>query len=450
MYKRTRSPLLLFLIAAASVTGACVCVAETRAPVVVKNQGFLPFADAPINYRSSELNDPIAKLEKRLERGEVSLHYDRQHGYLKSVLDALRVPVSSQALVFSKTSFQFPQITPATPRALYYNDDVYVGQVHDGKFLEFVSFDPMQGAIFYVIDEHQVEHPKFERAAVDCIQCHVATSTRGVPGVLLRSVFTRPSGYPAAGTKSYITGQESPLSQRWGGWYVTAAHGAQAAMANVTVSDPKHPEQLDAAAAANLVSLAGRVNTSAYLTGSSDIVALMVLAHQTQMHNLITQTNYQTRLALFTDQDRKKFEGPAEQLVRYLLFTNEAPLDGPVAGVSDFAEEFTARGPRDSHGRSLRDFDLHTRIFKYPCSYLIYSEAFDSIPEPAKEYIYRRLFEVLSGREQSPEFASLSNEDRRAILEILVATKPGLPDEWKQFLQRANRQPLTIQKGSYE
>jgi hypothetical protein len=450
MSRRARSPLFLFLTVAACVTDVCVCVAETPAPVVVKNQSFLPFADAPINYRSSELHDPIAKLEKRLERGEVSLHYDRQHGYLKSVLDALRVPVSSQALVFSKTSFQFPQISPATPRALYYNDDVYVGQVHDGKFLEFVSFDPMQGAIFYVIDEHQVERPKFERAAVDCIQCHVATSTRGVPGVLLRSVFTRPSGYPAAGTKSYITGQESPLNQRWGGWYVTAAHGAQSAMANVTVSDPKHPAQLDAGVAANLVSLAGRLNTSAYLTGSSDIVALMVLAHQTQMHNLITQTNYQTRLALFADQDRKKFEGTAEQLVRYLLFTNEAPLDGPVAGTSAFAEEFMARGPRDSHGRSLRDFDLRTRIFKYPCSYLIYSEAFDSIPEPAKEYIYRRLFEVLSGREQGPEFASLSNEDRRAILEILVATKPGLPDEWKQFLQKANRQPLTRQKGSYE
>src|SRR5437016_5310723 len=138
MFRNTRFSLFLFLAITACAAG-----------VVVKNQGFLPFADAPINYRSRPLNDPIAKLEKRMERGEVTLHYDRQHGYLQSVLDALHVPVSSQALVFSKTSFQFPQITPATPRALYYNDDVYVGQVHDGKFLEFVSFDPMQGAIFY-------------------------------------------------------------------------------------------------------------------------------------------------------------------------------------------------------------------------------------------------------------------------------------------------------------
>ena len=223
--------------------------------------------------------------------------------------------------------------------------------------------------------------------------------------------------------KSYVTGQESPLSQRWGGWYVTAKNGSQGAMA----TNP-----------------AGQFNTASYLTGSSDIVALMVLAHQTQMHNWITLTNYQTRIALFadrklSDQSRKRFEGPAEQLVRYLLFTNEIPLQNPIAGTSDFARQFTVRGPRDSQGRSLRDFDLQKRIFKYPCSYLIYSEAFDAIPAPAKDYIYRRLFEILSGREQGPEFASLTSQDRRAILEILVATKPGLPEEWKRFVRDANQ-----------
>jgi hypothetical protein len=435
-----RFPLFL-LLSAGAVTA--VVWGDSVAPVsrvVVKNQGFLPFADAPINYRSAELDDPVARLEKRLERGEVVLHYDPQHGYLKSVLDALHISISSQTLVFSKTSFQFPDIAPATPRALYYNDDVYVGQVHDGRFLEFVSFDPTQGAIFYVMDEHQDEHPQFERAEVDCIQCHVAGSTRGVPGVLLRSVFTKPDGRPDAAAKSFVTGQESPFSQRWGGWYVTARSGVEGTMANVTMSDAQHPLHFD---------------TKAYLTGSSDIVALMVLAHQTQTHNLITQTNYQTRLALYADRKRneaagssdsaisevarKQFEAPAEQLVRYLLFTNEAPLEGPVAGTSNFAAEFTTRGPRDSQGRSLRDFDLRTRIFKYPCSYLIYSEAFDAIPGPAKDYIYRRMFEVLSDREKGPEFASLSSKDRRAILEILVATKPGLPEEWKQFVRDSNQ-----------
>src|SRR5579863_3659658 len=266
---------------------ACVpAVAADPSPAstsrgVEKNQGFLPFADGPINYRSSDLNDPVAKLEKRLERGEIKLRYESRHGYLKSVLDALHVPISSQALVFSRTSFQFPQISPATPRALYYNDDVYVGQVHNGKFLEFVSFDPMQGAIFYVMDEHRDKHPRFERSEVDCIQCHVAPSTKGIPGVMLRSVFTKPDGTANGAARSYVTGQESPIAQRWGGWYVTAKNGAQGGMANVLLSDPQYPEQLDRAAGTNLSSLAGRFDTLAYLTPSSDIVALMVLAHQT-------------------------------------------------------------------------------------------------------------------------------------------------------------------------
>lgn len=419
-------------------------VPEPTARIVIKNQGYLPFADAPINYRSSDLHDPVAKLEKRLERGDLKLHYGSGHGYLKSVLDALHIAISSQTLVFSKTSFQYPNINPSAPRALYFNDDVYVGQVHQGKFLEFVSFDPMQGAIFYVMDEHRNKRPRFERSEVDCIQCHVAPSTKGIPGVMLRSVFTNPDGTPNGAARSYVTGQESPITQRWGGWYVTAKNGEQGGMANVLISDPQHPEQLDRATGANLTSLSGRFDTSAYLTNSSDIVALMVLAHQTQMHNWITLTNYQTRIALADpkatpDEVEKKFESPAEQLVRYLLFTNEIPLQNPIAGTSDFVRQFAARGPRDSKGRSLRDFDLQERIFKYPCSYLIYSEAFDAIPEPAKGYIYRRLFEILSGRDQSPEFASLSSQDRRAILEILVATKPGLPEKWKRFIRQTNQ-----------
>jgi hypothetical protein len=449
-----RSRLLRFvLLLSCAICVVFVCsAADSSLPasrIVEKNQGFLPFADAPINYRSSNLNDPVAKLEKRLEQGDLKLRYDPKHGYLKSVLDALHISVSSQTLVFSKTSFQFPNISPATPRALFYNDDVYVGQLHNGKFLEFVSFDPMQGAIFYVMDEHRDKHPRFERSEVDCIQCHVAPATKGIPGVMLRSVFTKPDGTADGAARSFVTGQESPLSQRWGGWYVTAKNGGQGGMANVLISDPQYPERLDRAAGANLTSLAEHFDTAAYLTGSSDIVALMVLAHQTQMHNWITLTNYQTRLALYkqagdpagtiADETRERFERPAEQLVRYLLFTNETRLATPIVGTSNFAQQFTARGPRDSQGRSLRDFDLQKRIFKYPCSYLIYSEAFDAIPAPAKDFIYRRLFDILSGREQGPEFASLSTQDRRAILEILVATKPGLPDEWKRFVRDAHQ-----------
>jgi hypothetical protein len=436
---------------------ACALIAA-RAQVV-KNQGYIPFGDAPINYRSENLDDPIARLQKQLDSGEVKLEYEAGRGYLRPVLRALRVPVSSQTLVFSKTSFQFPKISPERPRALYFNDDIYVGRVHDAPSLEFISFDPMQGAIFYILNDQPAEHPRFERAALDCVQCHVAAnSTRGVPGVMLRSVFTSPSGTQAAGTPSYITGQDSALKDRWGGWYVTGSLGKQTHLGNVVLPGGARPEQLDRTSRANLPDLAGLIDTADYLTDYSDIVAHLVLAHQTQMHNLITQTNYQTRLALYAGKDaeaaRRQFERPAEQLVRYLLFANEAPLEEPVAGTSGFAQEFAARGPRDARGRSLRDFDLQRRIFKYPCSYLIYSEAFDAIPQPAKDYVYRRIFDVLSGREQGPEFASLWAEDRQAILEILVATKPGLPEEWKEFVNHPDRAQArfninpTIQKGN--
>jgi hypothetical protein len=420
------------------------------AQIAVQNQGYVPFSDAPINYRS-EVHDPVAELQKRLERGEVTLDYEPQHGYLKSVLEKLSVPVSSQTLVFSKTSFQYKKISPKTPRALYFNDDVYVGQVHDGKVLEFVSFDAMQGAIFYILDEHRADKPRFERAELDCTQCHVAAGTRNVPGVLLRSVFTTPTGTQAAHTHAYITSQQSPLEERFGGWYVTGVSGRELHMGNVTAEDDDNPEQLDRASGVNVTDLSKWFDISSYLTPHSDIVAQLVLAHQTQAHNLITLTNYQTRLALYaeaqknngaavaldkiSDTARKQFEKPAEELVRYLLFADETPLTDPVKGDSGFAEEFAARGPRDSRGRSLRDFDLHTRLFKYPCSYLIYSADFDALPSPAKEYVYRRLFEVLTGREQGPEFAKLAGADRRAILEILVATKPGLPPEWKEYIQ---------------
>jgi hypothetical protein len=432
-------PIWLRFCVFAFVCSAALSPALT-AQIAVQNQGFVPFSDEPINYRTRPVTDPVAKLQKALDSGDAKLDYEPGHGYLKSVLDRLQIAVSSQTLVFSKTSFQYKKISPQMPRALYFNDDVYVGQVHDGKVLEFVSFDPMQGAIFYILDEHKTDHPTFQRAELDCTQCHIAAGTRGIPGVLLRSIFTVPSGAQALHTSAYITGQQSPFSERWGGWYVTGTHGDQTHMGNVLVQDKENPEKLDRSAGANITDLSQFITPAAYLTGSSDIVAHLVLGHQTQMHNLITLTNYQTRLAQYaaagkplSDDQRKQYEKPAEELLRYLLFANEAPLASPVKGDSSFTQEFAARGPRDSQGRSLRDFDLRTRIFKYPCSYLIYSEAFDALPEPAKGYVYHRLFEVLTGRDQSPDFAKLTGEDRRTILEILLATKPGLPDEWNKY-----------------
>jgi hypothetical protein len=409
------------LISLAIVTGLSL---PAHAQIAVRNQGYIPYSDAPIYYRSDDLSDPVIKLQQQIEQGKANLVYEQDHGYLKSVLKLLDIPVSSQTLVFSKTSFQYPKISPAHPRALYFNDDVYVGSVHEGKEIEIVSFDARQGAIFYLLHEQKADKPAFQRAELDCTQCHIAAGTRGVPGVLLRSVNPTSTGTLVTGAPSFITDQESPLNERWGGWYVSGSL-AGASMSNATAAyDP-----------------------AAYLAPGSDQVALLVLGHQTQMHNLITLTNYKTRLALYAnaptpdaplpENTRRQFERPAEQLLRYLLFINETPLPNLDAkqaiASSAFAREFAARGTRDSKGRSLRDFDLETRIFRYPCSYLIYSDAFDALPEPSRTYVYHRLLEILSGRDQSPEFSTLSVTDRQAILEILLETKQGLPDEWKKY-----------------
>ncbi|WP_321472319.1 hypothetical protein [uncultured Paludibaculum sp.] len=421
--------------------------------IAVRNQGYVPFSDAPIFYRTGAVRDPVALLQTRLDRGEAQLTYEEPNGYLKSVLKQLDVPVSSQSLVFSKTSFQFRRITPRTPRALYFNDDVYIGWVSGGK-LEVVSFDPMQGAIFYILENTRTERPVFERAELDCTQCHVVAATRGVPGVLLRSVHTNPSGVQSSRGAAYVTGHDSPLGDRFGGWYVTGTNGRQLHMGNVTVQKGDAAKLLDRQAGANLLDLGDRIEQSLYLSPHSDIVAQLVQAHQTQMHNLITLANYRTRIALhaaaeqgnaagalaglLSEEARKQFEQPAEELVRYLLFANETRLEDPIKGTSNYTSEFTARGPRDEHGRSLRDFDLKTRLFRYPCSYLIYSEAFDDLPEPARSFVYRRLHEVLTGKDTSPEFAHLTREDRKNVLDILLATKKGLPEEWRQSSTQIN------------
>jgi len=472
-----------WLLLAIAALAACYFVRPAQAQIAVRNQGYIPYSDAPIFYRTREPADPVALLQKQLDDGKASLTFDGERGYLKSVLDLLKIPVSSQTLVFSKTSFQFPFITTEHPRALYYNDDVYVGWVHQGKALEVISFDPMQGAMFYILDERKVDKPVFQRAELDCTQCHIARETRGVPGVFLRSVFPAQDGSTAPRTTQFVTDQKSPLKERWGGWYVSGAPGgaslAGGTMANATVVPAPIGEvtpvsSTSAASTPQLTALPQPYNATAYLTPESDQVSLLVLAHQTQMHNLFTLVNYQTRLALHAiskdggagqaaienskiafdalpEAARQQIKAPSEQLLRYLLFANETPLGGldakKVIAASSFAREFAAAGARDSKGRSLRDFALHDRIFRYPCSYLIYNPAFDTIPEPAKGYIYHRLLEVLTGQDQSPDFAHLSAQDREAILSILLETKPGLPAEWRDYA-RSKRLRLAEAPGA--
>jgi hypothetical protein len=230
------------------------------------------------------------------------------------------------------------------------------------------------------------------------------------------------------------------MKERWGGWYVTGTHGAQRHLGNIIFKSQEEAERPNLDRGANVVSLKGRVDTKPYLSGHSDIVALMVAEHETSLLNLLTRANHQTRLALHyeaalnkelgrpagkhSDSTLSRIRSVAEPLAKALLFSKETPLDAPIAGTSGFAAQFAKEGPFDKEGRSLRQFDLRKRLFRYPLSYLVYSDTFDGLPAPAKEYVYRRLHEVLTLKDRTEDFAHLSDIDRKAILEILTETKP--------------------------
>lgn len=396
------------------------------------------FAGPPIDYLNTPADDPVAELAEKLDAGHATLQYDDEHGYLPSVLSALEVPVSSQVLVFSKTSLQLHRISPSRPRAVYFNDDVYVGFCQRGDVLEVAATDPKQGAIFYTLKQTPEEPPKFVRDRGQCLTCHASNRTRDVPGYLVRSVFADRSGRPILSKGTFTTDHTSPFRERWGGWYVTGRHGSMRHMGNITYTEDDEPG--DRQRGANLETLEGLVSTDPYLSPHSDLVALMVLEHQTQMHNAIAAANYETRQALhqsfqmnelldrdpghISDSANRRIDAAAEQVVSHLLMCDEFQLKAPVAGTSDFAEEFTRRGVRDSQGRSLRDLDLSRRLFRYPCSYLVHSPAFDRLPDEVRGRILARITEILKGEDDSAEYAHLSPRTRRDILEILRETKP--------------------------
>jgi hypothetical protein len=393
----------------------------TPAPSLVRNHPAIGYATAPAT-------DPVARLNARLAAGTATLEFDTgPTGYLKSVLNALNVPEESQVLVFSKTSFQAPKIGPQNPRALYFNDNVAVGWVRGGDVLEFIGQDPRQGGIFYTLKQTPGGTPQFERNDAACVSCHVSEATRNVPGPFVGSVYPAPNGTTRYGP-AYMTDHRSPFDIRYGGWYVTGSHRASRHMGNAIAEDPTDLGAMITPESVHARSLAGRFDPAGYLSLDSDLVALVVLEHQAYVANLITNLGWTARLG---KDAAVTLEAAASELVDYLLFVDEQPLPGPIAGTTTYAERFAKQGPFDSRGRSLRALDLQTRLLKYPCSYMIYSEAFDALPDAAKTAVYGRMWEILSGSEKARRYATLTPADRRAIVEILRDTKQDLPQHWK-------------------
>jgi hypothetical protein len=398
----------------------------------------MPFEEDTINYNNAEATDPVALLQKRIESGKSRLKHDDDYGWLMGLLEELSIPKSSQMLVFSKTSLQRERISPKSPRAIFFNDNVYVGFIPGAPLIEISAADPKLGGVFYTLDQTTSGKPRITRNN-QCLECHASAKTMGVPGHLVRSFATDEQGIADINTGISQVNHRTPFEERWGGWYVTGTHGKQPHRGNLVGKNDFERHATEPAFGGNVKKLSGYFDVKPYLSKSSDVVALMVLEHQTHMHNFVTRLNYEATIALRQYGHVRYMKNAVEAFLKYMLFTEEARLTEPVTGTSTFARDFAGCGPRDKQGRSLRELDLETRLFKYPCSYLIYSDAFEALPAPLKDALYQRLWDILNGKDSSPAFAALDAKTRKQILEILQATKEGLPAYWVSTTTTASR-----------
>ena len=346
-----------------------------------------------------------------------------------TLLQALALDSSTQLLVFSRTSLQQRLISPSTPRAIYFNDEVYIAWVQGSQVLEIASMDPNLGPVFYTLNQQATGQPRFERQMHQCIRCHDSYSLTGggTPRFMMSSAYTGKQGQLVSHEGHIMTTSRTPLKNRWGGWFVTGSHGDQLHLGNVQVESSADLQAENLAKFGNISNLNSLLDTEPYLTPYSDIVALLLIEHQIEVQNLITRVNYFARAALENEQrespeTQAELESLGEELVRSLFMVGQPAFGSPITGVSGFTEMFNDLGPKDSQGRSLRELDLTTRLFKYPLSYLIYSEAFAALPQQVTEIISTRISDVLLGRDKSADFDHLTRQDRRAIIEILNAT----------------------------
>ena len=412
-----------FVTCALAFAGSLVLSAQRRDVFVQsRNHPAIAYATAPVDNRAS-------RLQQQLESGKVALTFKPENGYLESLLSALQVPVESQSLVFSQTSFQGSSIHITNPRAIYFNDTVAVGWVRGERVLEVAAQDAREGVVFYTLDQQRSDKPRLTRND-ECLACHLSWENLGVPGLMMQSVHPLPD--EISYVVGYTTNHASPFSERWGGWFVTGIHGKVRHMGNIPVM-PDDKGKAKLADPRELKSVEGLFDLRGYPTPYSDVVALMVLAHQTAMTNYITRVGWEaplTEAAPSADASARVLEA-ASDLVDYMLFVDAVPFEHPMQSTSGFAEKFASLGPRDSMSRSLHDLDLQHRLLRYPCSYMIYSPGFDGMPKMAKDAVYSRMWDILSGKDTNKRYARLIRADRDAIVQILRDTKKDLPASFR-------------------
>jgi hypothetical protein len=415
MFIPTKSPGI------ARVTALAVALVATPALAQLRYDTEYPV----IGYGKTAPEDAFTRA---METAELE-HDALGRGYLDSVLKALDIDPASQTLVFSKTSLKQRFITAENPRSLFFNDEVYVGFVPGSSTLEIAAMDPQLGPVFFDFAQNPDAPARFEQETGRCLRCHDSYSLTGggVPRFMLSSVLAGPDGNMVSHELSEITDTSTPLTRRWGGWYVTGTHGEQKTLGNFVVRDVNVLREPGFAGVGNLQTLDSLVDLGKYARPTSDIVALLVLEHQVEVQNAITRLNYDSRTQLEQGPlDAATLDTLTQPLLDSLFMAHEAALGAPITGSTEYAENFVKRGPADSQGRSLRDFDLQTRTFRYPLSYLVYSDAITALADPVRDHLFGRIRAVLLNAPGAPEYPHLSADQRSAIADILRATKPEI------------------------
>lgn len=378
-----------------------------------------------IEYAVRPPTDVVARLNARLAAGEATLTFEPGSGYLGTLLQALDVPPASQMLVVSRTGVQRAFTSPGNPRALFYNESVAVGYIRHAPFLEVIAHDPVQGAVFYTLDQRPTATPALSRQT-GCLSCHVATATNEVPGFMTRSLTALADGTPSLRFGSqFAIDHRTPFDQRWGGWLVTGAPATWRHRGNAVVDPGDTVRPVVPGGPLGVRVIGDAVDLGTYPVVTSDAVALAVFDHQAHALNLLTRLGWEFRVA--SHEGRRALEAPAvaallRETVDYLTFADEVPLPAPFTGESAFASWFSVRGRRDARGRTLHTLDLKARLFRYPLSYTVESPAFQALPDEARGALREAIATALSTRPRASAPTRHSAADRRAALEILRAT----------------------------
>ena len=404
-----------------------------------------PFEEPPINYSATKTNDRATAINAVFQSRAAEIRSMPAKKRLQWLLDELGIPVESQIFVFSKTSLQRDLINPEAPRVLYFSDESYVGWSPTGAF-EVAVFDAKLGTTFYVFEPHAAKAEPLLARSGDCLLCHARHEH--TPSLRTRSVFPDANGEPLSGSGGANIAPSTPLTERWGGWYVTGTQAPFEHRGNLTGKKVEDFEGPSAMPTRNLRSLEGIVDTHRYLLKTSDAIPLLMHDHQVHVHNVLSTANQDARIALHRWPAMREilglpanappqgsclvvFDSQAEKILDALLCRDEAAWPaGGIQGDGVFAPAYAKTRKPDTKGRSLRDLDLQTRLFRYRCSPLIYSQSFATLPKELRDIVLLRLSSGLRASPPSPSFGHLAEAERIAIHEILTQTIADLPAGW--------------------